>query len=306
MTQNLDLDITEKMIAQSSLNAFTTDLHSGNVWGVNSATSTTDGNNTCGTDSETLNCQVIDNKAHYAPLATNIVNQTHLLPDAPFGQTWTSTMSWDVGEWVIKNPTTSFSCEAMYSMEECATATDGIIDVSGPEWKGTWSYDKNNSAVNNDTHEYDPHYLTGNYYQWNTATAGSGGMNGDINARDSICPKGWKLPTSGDLSVASNFLNGSIFNQLAGYGLAAEINPGNSVFTSNILSVASNPTVKRRTDLGGNNPNAWPTLGVTDIKTSVKAAEFDARTKPLYYAYTGTIGPWREGGKINLGIGGWF
>lgn len=51
--------------------------------------------------------------------------------------------------------------------------------------------------------EYDAHYLLGNYYQWNAATAGSGGeivsggAEGNItpnNAKDSICPKGWELP----------------------------------------------------------------------------------------------------------------
>ena len=50
-----------------------------------------------------------------------------------------------------------------------------------------------------DGNTYDAHYLAGNYYQWNAATAGTGASvtsNGD-NASSSICPKGWKLPANG-------------------------------------------------------------------------------------------------------------
>ncbi len=39
------------------------------------------------------------------------------------------------------------------------------------------------------------HYIVGNYYQWNTATAGTGGAITSGQATSSICPKGWKLPT---------------------------------------------------------------------------------------------------------------
>lgn len=44
---------------------------------------------------------------------------------------------------------------------------------------------------------YDPHYLIGNYYQYNTATTGTAGgilSNSIINAPSTICPKGWTLP----------------------------------------------------------------------------------------------------------------
>lgn len=64
------------------------------------------------------------------------------------------------------------------------------------------------SSVSLGGKSYDAHYLVGNYYQWNTVTAGSGigltspksastNPNKLANAPSSICPKGWKLPTSG-------------------------------------------------------------------------------------------------------------
>ena len=44
---------------------------------------------------------------------------------------------------------------------------------------------------------YNAHYLVGNLYQWNAATAGTGGtIDNYAKATDSICPKGWRLPTS--------------------------------------------------------------------------------------------------------------
>ena len=44
---------------------------------------------------------------------------------------------------------------------------------------------------------YDAHFLIGNFYQWNAATAGTGRTTSDYaNATDSICPKGWRLPIS--------------------------------------------------------------------------------------------------------------
>ena len=58
--------------------------------------------------------------------------------------------------------------------------------------------------------KYDAHYLIGNYYQWGTAVAGTNYIDGRpvvsgsradpdklVNTKDSICPKGWKLPVAG-------------------------------------------------------------------------------------------------------------
>ncbi len=44
----------------------------------------------------------------------------------------------------------------------------------------------------------------GNHYQWNAATAGTGGTITGVQASSSICPKGWKLPT-GNSTIAGSF-----------------------------------------------------------------------------------------------------
>ena len=49
-----------------------------------------------------------------------------------------------------------------------------------------------NASASGTCRVYDGHYLVGNYYQWNAATAGSGAGK---YANASICPKGWRLPT---------------------------------------------------------------------------------------------------------------
>ena len=53
-----------------------------------------------------------------------------------------------------------------------------------------------------------------------SATAGSGGAIADANAEASICPKGWKLPTSGP---SNNSANDSFYNLLVNYGLTSSV-----------------------------------------------------------------------------------
>ena len=67
---------------------------------------------------------------------------------------------------------------------------------------------------------YDAHYLAGNYYSWEAATAGTGHdytTRGD-KAPDSICPAGWELPTS---YSTYNSTPGSFYNLLNQYGLTS-------------------------------------------------------------------------------------
>ncbi len=83
----------------------------------------------------------------------------------------TDTRSWNLGDYYYDG-VTSTSCDTdrpVYSYADC-------------EGKGF------NRTGNR-------HYHAGNIYQWNTATAGSGGsVTTREEAPDSICPKGWRLP----------------------------------------------------------------------------------------------------------------
>lgn len=68
------------------------------------------------------------------------------------------------------------------------------------------------------------HYLIGNYYQWNTATAGTGDAITSGEAADSICPRNWKLPTSG---TSNNTEPGSFYYLLNKYGLTTQVTNDN-------------------------------------------------------------------------------
>ena len=86
--------------------------------------------------------------------------------------------------------------------------------------------DESTDIVDTGSNTYDAHYLAGNYYQWNTATAGTGGSDVTTqyqDAADSICPKGWKLPSHGNTNDTNDF-----------YGLTTDID----VTTGAILAKA--------------------------------------------------------------------
>ncbi len=133
---------------------------------------------------------------------------------------------------------------------------DDAVDVSSANWSPTFNsaedgYDRTWSGTNYNYYTkkrepytytglvtidkanqtYDAHYLFGHYYQWNTAAAGTGGenisspesANNDstalVNAQDSICPKGWRLPTSGLNSTGYPYdLDDSFYQLLLAYG----------------------------------------------------------------------------------------
>ena len=130
----------------------------------------------------------------------------------------TETYSWDLGEYILNTPTATTECSSNNTGLSACSA-QGFINVSGwtassdPNFyratsykgtDGTTNCTKNaNTAVNASASDvcrvYDGHYLAGNYYQWTTATAGTGIVNNSIisgTATSSICPKGWKLPNN--------------------------------------------------------------------------------------------------------------
>ena len=75
---------------------------------------------------------------------------------------------------------------------------------------------------------YDAHYLAGNYYSWEAATAGTGSSatSGGSKATDSICPAGWQLPQSGSSSSSSSLYPYSFYALVTGvYGITSSNNP---------------------------------------------------------------------------------
>lgn len=229
----------------------------GTIWSSTpTSSSSTDGINRCGSDTTDPNCKIINSKARYLPTATININKHNQLPgkdkpsaDAVAAIPLTTTRSYDVGEYIVSRPFWGENCGTYVTWAGMCTQV-GIIDVSdSSKWQPTYDSaadlenkgktDKEYKAIkcsdgadifNDDGSalssvctggEYDPHYLVGNYYTYNAATAGSGGSRADnANAANSICPKGWKLPTGQrDDSNVPIWENGSLAHLFIDYDM---------------------------------------------------------------------------------------
>ena len=98
----------------------------------------------------------------------------------------TGQRSWSLGNYRITNPTTSNDCG--YPKNDASQCTAQFTAYTTP------------TTQNKDANA---HYILGNHYQWNAATAGTGGTISSGQATSSICPKGWKLPESNSTAVGS-------------------------------------------------------------------------------------------------------
>jgi uncharacterized protein (TIGR02145 family) len=107
----------------------------------------------------------------------------------------TGQRSWSLGNYRITNPNTSSDCG--YPKNNASQCTGQFTAYNTP------------TTANGDVNA---HYILGNHYQWNAATAGTGGLITSGQATNSICPKGWRLPTSnsgGELETLVNKLGGT-------------------------------------------------------------------------------------------------
>ena len=128
--------------------------------------------------------------------------------------------SFDPGMYANNNPTAWTDCNNYWSGGSCSNWTN--VSNMSPM---TEIRDESTNIVDANNNTYDAHYLAGNYYQFNAATAGTGASvtNQYDDASSSICPKGWRLPSSGDINDTNDF-----------YALTT----GNSVTTGSTLSKA--------------------------------------------------------------------
>ena len=128
------------------------------------------------------------------------------------------TLSWNLGEYVLSTPTAGNECSdgSSFGLPVSAFANcvgGGFVEVS--TMSPMTELSDNGTVI--DGNKYDAHYLTGNYYQWNAATAGTGDAITDEDADGSICPRGWRLP------AGNNQSSGSFYYLLSQYGLSSSI-----------------------------------------------------------------------------------
>ena len=133
-----------------------------------------------------------DVSSNWTPTNSTLADGTQTTTD------YTAVWSWNLGDYVLTTPNAGTSC-----------GTSGISDFGDCTGVGFQSIagmapmtDGNATDVISDN-TYNAHYHVGNHYTWNAATAGTGGTITSTNATDSICPKGWQLPTSNNSNSGS-------------------------------------------------------------------------------------------------------
>ena len=150
----------------------------------------------------------------------------------------TNTLSWNLSgqgknQWVLGTPTKTTSCGDVTDISTCTKVGFVKIDdtwsptfqAQNGTWTGTGDYAGQTTYIAADpaNKTYDPHYLIGNYYQWNTATAGTGGTITNQDAEGSVCPKGWELPSSGDSAASPSTTKNTFARLLSKYGVASSL-----------------------------------------------------------------------------------
>ena len=137
----------------------------------------------------------------------------------------TLVQSWNLGKYVWKTPNSTGNCSGSgvydFSNSKCQSYWQNVS--SG--WTPMTEYRTDGVTYDANTQTYDAHYLAGNYYSYVAATAGTGASVTSLGSKapDSICPKGFELPTS---YSTFNSTPGSFYNLLNQYGLTSSSTSG--------------------------------------------------------------------------------
>ncbi len=119
------------------------------------------------------------------------------------------TSSW--GSWSEYKPVATTDYKAFWETPNAVSSYDPGIRYCGKDSRFECTLQSSNNGG---------HDAQGNYYSWGAATAGQAGSlteQASQRATQSICPKGWKLPLSGD---AYNDSEGSYFKILNGISVS--------------------------------------------------------------------------------------
>ena len=165
--------------------------------------------------------------------ANSAVGDTKVMTDTRDNNTYTVRKMEDNKCWMTQNLRLgSTSAAITLTSADSDVSANFTIPTTAVQTSGTtsWSYDEvrvynngnswiaptsqgSNSTVNTSGTPPSQSQYIGNYYNWYTATAGTGTQNGVTsgNATSSICPKGWKLPTGGANSDITG-LTGALVN----------------------------------------------------------------------------------------------
>lgn len=192
----------------------------------------------------------------YKPVATATIANA-----ATVSNVNTGTRSWSLGDYVIINPEGSSDCGSpKSSFAECPQQFSNIAGQTASTNPDFYVQNGKKTAAGG---EYDAHYLVGNHYQWNTATAGTGGTITSGQANGSICSKGWKLPTS----------NSSISGSFGGLVAAGGIGTSVAKLTGDEYFFVRGGVVDQSSNFlryAGDNGDYWSSTPTTNANTSYR------------------------------------
>ena len=220
------------------------------------------------TSGEPLTPELSDVSANWNPGATTFTSAQEGLPGDRAVQ------SWDLGEAVWKTPNSSSDCAPSDNLYNSSCSSYWQNVSSG--WTPMTEYRTDGVTYDANTQTYDAHYLAGNYYSYVAATAGTGtSATSDLaKATDSICPKGFELPTSGR---SFNRTPGSFYNLLTNaYNIRSNTTGGTAMRSAPLFFVRSGFVYANGHYLGNVGDSGYYWSSVASSSSSAYFLQFDS------------------------------
>ena len=170
----------------------------------------------------------------------------------------TAVWSWNLGDYVLTTPNAGTSCGTSGKSDFGDCTSVGFQSVAGM----TPMADGNTTDVISGN-TYNAHYHVGNHYTWNAATAGTGGA--DVvgrDATDSICPKGWQLPTS------NNSNSGSFQALMTAYSISSNTAGSTALVSAPLYFVRSGYVTSGSLGGAGYSGTYWSSTAVSSASSA--------------------------------------
>ena len=186
--------------------------------------------------------------------------------------------SWNLGDYVLTTPNAGTSCgiSGISDFGDCTSV--GFQSVAGmtPMTDGDAA-----DVISGNT--YNAHYHVGNHYTWNAATAGTGGADvvGE-DATDSICPKGWQLPTS------NNSNSGSFQALTDAYSISSNTAGSTALVSAPLYFVRSGSVYSGSLRYAGSYGGYWSSTAYSSTSYAY-----------VLYFYSGDVNPSNNGNRYD-------
>ena len=187
---------------------------------------------------------------------------------------YTAVWSWNLGDYVLTTPNAGTSCGTTGKSDVGDCTSVGFRSVAGmtPMTDGDAT-----DVISGNT--YNAHYHVGNHYTWNAATAGTGGTITSTDATDSICPKGWQLPTS------NNSNSGSFQALTNAYSISNNTDGSTALISTPLYFVRSGYVASGSLRLAGDEGDYWSSTAYSNTSLAYGLYFYSGRVYPSTNAY---------------------